>query len=216
MNGLYNQYLNESLLAYEEGQLPAKYPEYKALLKEYRDGILLFDLTDSKVWSKAVKDTAGLKEFHAQNRDKFMWGERLDAEIYYCQKDSIIESLQKQLNKRLKKIKKNTPSTEELLKEFNANSSLNLRIESDQYEKDEEDVLKNVVWEKGVQGPFKDGNNQVLVLVKDVLKPTPKSLKEARGLVTAEYQNYLEQQWIAELRGKYKYTANEELLKNIK
>ena len=216
MNGLYNQYLNESLLAYEESQLPAKYPEYKALLKEYRDGILLFDLTDSKVWSKAVKDTAGLKEFHAQNRDKFMWGERLDAEIYYCQKDSIIESLQKQLNKRLKKIKKNTPSTEELLKEFNANSALNLRIESDQYEKDEEEVLKNVVWEKGVQGPFKDGNNQVLVLVKEVLKPTPKSLKEARGLVTAEYQNHLEQQWIAELRGKYKYTANEELLKNIK
>lgn len=216
MNGLYNQYVNESLLAYEESQLPAKYPEYKALLKEYRDGILLFDLTDSKVWSKAVKDTAGLKEFHANNRDKFMWGERLDAEIYYCQKDSIVDPLKKQLKKRLKKLKKNQPSTEELLQEFNANSALNLRIEANQYEKDEEEALKNVTWKKGVHGPYKDGDKQILVLVKEVMKPTPKSLKEARGLVTAEYQNYLEKQWIAELRGKYKYTANEELLKKIK
>jgi peptidyl-prolyl cis-trans isomerase SurA len=213
MNGMYNQYVQESLLAFEESQLPYKYPEYKALLKEYRDGILLFDLTDSKVWSKAVKDTAGLKEFHAKNSDKFMWGERLDAEIYYCQKDSIIAPLQKELKKKLKK---GNPSTEELLKQFNANSSLNLRIESDKYEKDEEEILKNVAWEKGIQGPFKDGDNQILVLVKEVIPPTAKSLKEARGLVTAEYQNYLEKQWISELRAKYRYTANEELLKKIK
>lgn len=213
MNGMYNQYVNESLLNYEEAQLPAKYPEYKALLKEYRDGILLFDLTDDKVWSKAVKDTAGLKAFYEKNKNNFMWGKRLDAEIYYCQKDSIVEPLGKVLKKKAKKGK---PSKDELLETFNANSALNLRVESDKYEKDEEDILKNVTWEKGLQGPLKDGNNQVYVLVNDVLEAQPKSLKEARGLVTAEYQNFLEKEWIEELRGKYKYSANEELLKKIK
>ena len=213
MNGMYNKYVNESLLAFEESKLPTKYPEYKALLKEYRDGILLFDLTDQKVWSKAVKDTAGLKAFHEKHKNDFMWGERLDAEIYYCQKDSILESLKKELTK---KAKKGTPTKEELLTQFNANSALNLRVEADKYEKDEEEILKTVAWEKGLQGPFKDGDNQVFVLVNDVLKPAPRTLKEARGLVTAEYQNHLEKEWIKELRGKYKFTANEDLLKLIK
>lgn len=213
MNGMYNQFTEESLLAFEEAQLPTKYPEYKALLKEYRDGILLFDLTDDKVWSKAVKDTAGLKAYYEENKNNFMWGERLDAELYYCQKDSIVEPLGKALKKKAKKGK---PSKDELLQEFNANSSLNLRVESDKYEKDEEVILKNVTWEKGLQGPIKDGQNQVYVLVKEVLPAQPKTLKEARGLVTAEYQNYLEKEWIKELRSKYEYNANEELLKKIK
>ncbi len=213
LNGLYSQFVEESLLAYEEGKLPQKYPEYKALLKEYRDGILLFDLTDDKVWSKAVKDTSGLKVFHEKNRDKFMWGKRLDAEIYYCQKDSIVEPLKATL---AKKAKKGKPTKEEILKEFNANSQLNLRVEQDQYEENEEEILKNVKWEKGLYGPFKDGENQVLIVVNSVLEPTPKTLKEARGLVTADYQNFLEKEWIAELRGKYKYTANRDLLKQIK
>ncbi len=213
MNGMYNKYVEESLLAYEESMLPTKFPEYKALLKEYRDGILLFDLTDDKVWSKAVKDTSGLKDFHAKNKDKFMWEKRLDAEIYYCQKDSIVKPLQELLNK---KVKKGKPGREEILKDFNANSQLNLRIENDQYEADDEKILDNVKWEKGLYGPFKDGSNQVFVLVKKVLEPAPKTLKEARGLVTAEYQNHLEKEWIKELRGKYKYTANRELLKQIK
>ena len=213
MNGMFNKYVEESLIAFEEAQLPEKYPEYKALLKEYRDGILLFDLTDKKVWSKAVKDTAGLKAFHEENRDKFMWGKRLDAEIYYCQKDSLVEPLAKALKK---KAKKGSPTKDELLKEFNANSALNLRIESDKYEENEEEMLKDVNWEKGLQGPFKNGDNQVYVLVNEVLEPQAKTLKEARGLVTAEYQNHLEKEWIKELRSKYKFKANEELLKQIK
>jgi peptidyl-prolyl cis-trans isomerase SurA len=213
LNAMYNQYVEESLLAYEESMLSTKYPEYKALLKEYRDGILLFDLTDDKVWSKAVKDTAGLKAYHEKNRDKFMWGKRLDAEVYHCQKDSIVEPLQKVLTK---KAKKGSPDREEILKTFNANSKLNLRIEQDLYEENEEAILSKVEWKKGLYGPLKEGDNQVFVLVKNVLEPTPKTLKEARGLVTADYQNFLEKEWIAELRNKYKFTANRDLLKKIK
>jgi peptidyl-prolyl cis-trans isomerase SurA len=73
-----------------------------------------------------------------------------------------------------------------------------------------------VKWEKGVYGPIKNGENQVFILVKEVLDPTPKTLKEARGLVTADYQNFLEKEWITELRGKYKFKANRDLLKQIK
>lgn len=213
MNGMYTRFVEESLLAYEEQQLPAKYPEYKALLKEYRDGILLFDLTDDKVWSKAVKDTAGLKAYHANNTDKFMWEKRLDAEIYYCQNDSVVAPLKKILERKAKKGK---PSADEILKDFNANSKLNLRLERGKYQANDEEILEKITWKKGVYGPLQDGQNQVLVLVNEVLPPTPKTLKEARGLVTAAYQNFLEEEWIAELRNKYKFEVNRELLKQIK
>ena len=213
LNSMFGQYAEEMLMAYEEDMLPTKYPEYKALLKEYRDGILLFDLTDDKVWSKAVKDTVGLKAYHEKNSASFMWGKRLDAEIYYCQKDSIVAPLQKVLGKKLKKGK---PGKEEILKQFNANSNLNLRVEQGLYQENDEAILSKVEWKSGVYGPFKDGENQVLILVNKVLEPTPKTLKESRGLVTAEYQNYLEKEWIAELRSKYKFTADRELLKQIK
>lgn len=213
LNALFAQYAEEMLMAYEEEMLPAKYPEYKALLKEYRDGILLFDLTDDKVWSKAVKDTVGLKAYHEKNNSLFMWGKRLDAEIYYCQKDSIVAPLQKVLAKKLKKGK---PGKEEILKTFNANSSLNLRIEQGLYQENDEAILSKVEWKTGLYGPFKDGENQVLIVVNKVLEPMPKTLKESRGLVTAEYQNHLEKEWIAELRSKYKFSADRQLLKQIK
>lgn len=213
MNGMYSQFVKENLLSYEESRLSEKYPEYKALLKEYRDGILLFDLTDEKVWSKAVKDTAGLKAFHNEHRNDFMWGERLDAEIYTCQKDSLVKPLNQLLKKRAAK---GSPSTDEIMTELNANSSLSIRLERDTYEKNDEKILDEITWKKGVYGPIQDGDSQVFVLVNDVLQPEPKTLKEARGLVTAAYQNHLEEQWIKELRNKYKYSANAELLNKIK
>jgi len=212
LNGYYTQFVEESVLNYEEAQLEKKYPEYKALLREYRDGILLFDLTDQKVWSKAVKDTAGLQAFHEQNKDKFMWERRLDAEIYHVQKDSILKPLLAELKKSFK----SGINREDVVKRYNANSKLNLRAEAGKYQQDDEELLKNVPWEKGVHGPFKKGDNQVVVVVKDVLATAPKTLKEARGLVTADYQQHLEQAWIKELRSKYSFKADESLLSRIK
>jgi len=113
-------------------------------------------------------------------------------------------------------LKKGTPDRDAILKDFNANSKLNLRIEQGKYQKDDEAILEKATWEKGVYGPFKDDKNQVLILVNEVLAAGAKTLKEARGLITADYQNYLEKEWITALRKKYSFKANTELLKKIK
>ena len=70
---MYDQWMQEEVLAYEEARLDNKYVDFKNLMKEYRDGILLFDLTDKKVWTMAVKDTSGLKNFYEQNKSKYMF-----------------------------------------------------------------------------------------------------------------------------------------------
>ena len=115
-----------------------------------------------------------------------------------------------------KKLKKGAPSKDDIVKQFNNGSLLNLRVDAKKYEKGEEDLLNKATWAKGLYGPFEEGSNKVYILINEILPPQPKTLKEARGLVTADYQSYLEREWIKELRNKYKVTANPELLDLIK
>ncbi len=101
MKQLYNEYVDKTLIENEEQNLPAKYPDYKNLVKEYRDGILLFQLMDEKVWTKAVQDTAGLKEYFANNREQYRWNERADAVVYNCANNDILDKLKIFLQKNL-------------------------------------------------------------------------------------------------------------------
>lgn len=206
-NTLYNQYVEETALAYEESQLETKYPEFKALMQEYRDGILLFDLTDKKVWSKAVKDSAGLVEFYEKNKTKYMWDRRCDAIIYTCANEDVA-------NKTRKLLKKGKPMVE-VLNEMNKDSQLNLSTKDGKFLKGENEIIDSIKWEKGLSPNMNKNNSVVFVDVINVLEPTPKSLDEAKGIITADYQNHLEKEWISGLRTKYPVTVNEDVLNSF-
>lgn len=81
MRLLYKQYLERSLIEYEDAHLEQKYPDFKMLVKEYRDGMLLFQLMEEKVWAKAIEDTTGLNTFFNENRGQYQWKERAKAYI---------------------------------------------------------------------------------------------------------------------------------------
>lgn len=207
MNGMYKAWVEETLVAYEESKLDAKYPRFRALMDEYRDGILLFDLTDKKVWSKAVKDTAGLKAYYEQNKTKFMWDERADATIYTCADEKTAAIVRKMVNKG--------KSDKEILDVVNKSSQLNLTVDSRVFNKGENATIdKN--WKPGLTTNVKENNKVVFVNVKKIMPPTPKAFNESKGLVTAEYQTYLENEWLKELKAKYPVTINQDLLKTIK
>jgi peptidyl-prolyl cis-trans isomerase SurA len=99
MKNMYKDFTDESLMAYEEKHLEEKYPDYKMLVKEYRDGILLFQLMDEKVWSKAIEDTAGLKKYFAEHRDKYKWDARAHAKIFSVANPETLEKLKPELTK---------------------------------------------------------------------------------------------------------------------
>lgn len=82
LNEYYDGFVNAKCLEYEESMLEIKKPHFKNLMKEYKDGILLFELMDRMVWTKAVKDTAGLETFRKNNEQKYMWGDRAEAFIF--------------------------------------------------------------------------------------------------------------------------------------
>jgi peptidyl-prolyl cis-trans isomerase SurA len=320
LNLAYKQYVENTVLEYEESILETKYPDFKYLLNEYKEGIMLFQLMDEKVWSKAVQDTAGLKQFFNNNKEKYKWDTRADAIIFSAANKDI-------LNKSLSEYKKGTYPTKEhkseniyfeptkttisnedqriinklfeiltndknisieingytdnkttgaknlalsnkranaiadtlkkrgieatriqikgfgaamplanvpsgkknnnlisfnfynssfkaLERMFNDSNALNLQISEKKFQKGENAVLDNIKWVKGEYDVEKDGRFYK-VFVKSIIDPTFKTLDESRGIATSDYQGYLEQEWINELKKKYSVEVNEAELKKL-
>lgn len=195
-NDFYTLFVEESCLAYEESQLERKYPDFKNLMKEYHDGILLFELTDTKVWSKAVSDTNGLKSFQETIKNKYMWGERADAEIYHLSPD-IAKAARKL-------IVKGKMSVGEIAAKFNTGGTEKVKFETGKFEKGQNELIDKMPWMPGVSKNITNNDQTVtIVKIKSILPATPKSLNEVRGFVISDYQEYLEKAWIEELKNKY-------------
>lgn len=209
---MFEKFAEEEIIRFEESILEAKYPEFRILLQEYRDGILLFDLMDKKVWSRAVNDTAGLKDYYEKNKNHFMWDERLDAVIYTC---SHAEAAKK-TRELLKKQEKKKMSDEDLLSEINKDSTARLTIKAEKFLKGDNETIDKIQWTPGITENMTINGQVVFIKVNGIVAPEPKTLKEARGLVTAEYQKSLEEEWIKNLQEKYPVEMNRDILSKIK
>ena len=206
----YKEFVEESVINFEDANLENKYSDFRNLLKEYRDGILLFDLTDQKVWSKAVKDTVGLKEYYEKHKNNFLWEERAEVTTYKCIDEKVAKEVRAMLNKN--------KTEKEIVEVVNKTSQLNLTAESITYLKGEnKDVDAN--WKQGVVATdIADEKDKkiVVLVVNKILPKTPKTIAEAKGMITADYQNYLEKEWLAYLKNKYIVKVNEDVLSTVK
>lgn len=204
----YDKWVEERILAYEDSRLEQKHADFRALLKEYREGILLFDLTDQLVWSKAVNDTDGLKAWFADNQANYRWNERADVTIY-----QFANAAQAAKGRKLLKKSKNTDDV--IVKIMNAENPLNVKISSGKFEKGMNEVVDKIEWKAGLSADLTHNNAVYIVRVKELLPAGPKDLNEIRGLATSDYQNYLEKTWLESLTAKYKVVVNQETLNSI-
>lgn len=204
----YKQWVKKSVLAYEEALLPSKHPEYKALVKEYHDGIILYEIMSDKVWNKAVKDTSGLKTFYETQKMKYMWPERFEATVYICANSSISNNVYKLLKK-----KKNTSDV--ILEKINVETELNLDVKMNKYDPKQVDFLKGTNLSEGRNEPFEAEGKYYVVMVNELLPVMPKALSEIKGAVISDYQTYLEENWLNELKNKYPISINYDVLYNL-
>lgn len=202
----FNEMVEESLLAYEDEHLEEKYAEFRMLMKEYRDGILLFELTDQNVWGRAVRDTAGLEAFQAEHASEFMWPTRYDVDLYTCANAAVAMQVRGLL-------KKGTRGAA-LMKAVNTKDPLALRIESGVFSAEQKPILKDLT-ATGLSKDLSSEDAVRIVDVKQIMPPAPKALDEARGAITAAYQDSLESEWVKELRSKYPVVVNKEVLYSI-
>ena len=207
VNHLYEKWVEETCFEFEEAMLPIKNEGYRRLLKEYRDGIILFDLTDQKVWTKAIKDSAGLNAFYEANKSKWMWGKRIKGELYTCASAQHAKQVLELLN--------NGADLVAVLEKVNKDSQLNVRVENVFADTATKDVLRNFEFVIGIS-PITNVSESFLILkVNEVLEAAPKDLLEVKGLVAADYQELLMEEWLQALSKKYRLTFNKESLKEL-
>jgi peptidyl-prolyl cis-trans isomerase SurA len=194
MNQLYESLVEEKIQVAEEEELKKKYPEYNNLLSEYREGILLFEIMETEVWNKASADTVGQKDYYQNNRNSYPAGDRIEARIFTAVDKATRDEI-------VVKINRGDTLVEADLKKFK--SIQNFRL----YEKKENKVIDQISWSTGLQEAELD-ELFYLVEVKRLVPPGIKSFEEARAQVISDYQDYLEKNWVRQLREKYRVKFN--------
>ena len=206
MSMLYPKYVNQEVLKFKDAHLEKEDPKFADMLTQYKDGILLFDITDQMVWTKALKDTAGLRSYYQMHKTGYMYTERAEATIYTCSSKDVAKEARKMLGKG--------KTNKEIAAELNGKAANSIKIDSAKYMKND-NALVDANWKKGLSDNADKDGKVVFVNVKAILAPEPKPLDEVRGLMTTDYQNYLMDQWLKDLHAKYPVKVNQQVLAGI-
>lgn len=204
----FNAYLYDKMMDKERLYLRETNPEFRNLMTEYSDGLLLFEISTEKVWNKAVYDTTGLREYFEKNKEKYKWSEPRYKGVIVC---SATEKIKKRVDhilnsNRVEDIKK------EIQKEFNSTASEEVMVKEGLFPKGKNHAVDVMMFK---EGEYKN-EKYPYVSMRGSLISAPESYEDVKGLVTADYQDYLEKEWVKSLREKYKVTVNKEVLKTIK
>ena len=205
---LFENFTNEQLNQYNNDNLENEFPEFSAVMDEYRDGLLLFDLMDKEIWQRSKNDTTGLKVFYETQKDKHVWKTRVDAEIYSSTNLDIMK-------KAFDMIKKNV-AAKEIKEKFNTKDDINVMFYEGFYEEGAESLPKDTKMELGVSEITNKGEYYFITKVNKVLPPGIKTLEECKGKLVNDYQQYLEQNWVDELKKEFTVKINQDVFEKVK
>jgi len=205
-----NAFVDSELLAYEDTQIEKKYDDFRFLMNEYHDGILLFEVSNNEVWEKASKDTEGLDKYFKAHKADYTWKEpHYKGRVIWCKDKATLKAAQL--------IVKKSPrdSIDKYLRSRLNDSIQYVKIENGLYVKGENKVIDNLVF-KTAEKLVPSKEYPYVFVAGKMLKNTPEDYTDVRGLVTADYQEYLEKEWITTLRAKYPVTVDQNILKTVK
>lgn len=210
VSAAFEDYIEQRILAYEDSRLEEKYPEFGHLMREYHDGILLFEISNQKVWEKAVEDQEGLKAYFKANKASYKWDKpRFKGALIHC----ADEATAKKAKKMAGKLKADSLAIV-LKRTFNNDSTSLIKVEQGLYVMGEYALTDKLVFKSGDWTP---GKSYPVVFTKGkVLKKGPEEYSDVRGAVIGDYQNHLEKEWIKELKQKYPVSIFGEHLQSLR
>ena len=206
---LYQKFVDQELAQYYDDNLENEFPEFSAVMDEYRDGLLLFDLMEKEIWTKSKTDTLGLKSFYDKNLKNYNWKNRLDVVVLSSTKLDIIK-------KAIKLLKQD--KTPDFIKEKlnEKDGVVNIMTKVGVFEEGNEALPKNLKFQKGISEILKDGEYYFLVKVNEILPAGPKTLEECKGKAINDYQQYLEENWVKDLKNEFKVEVNQAVFEKVK
>lgn len=209
---LYKVYVTNVVNDFEEHKLVEENPDFKSLMTEYRNGILLFELMDRNVWGKASKDSAGLDAFYQSHKGKYQWGPGFRGSVYKFKDEAAMK-------KGLKVLATKDAKDEDVMKELNSQTTPDaVAITRGFYEFDHfTDVPRSDIQKGKPSKPVKnnDGGYTVVKATEVNSAPIDKTLDEARGYIVAEYQDYLEKKWNEHMRQKFPFKVDETVFNSM-
>ena len=196
-------------LANKQAEMEARDSSLKYLIKEYHDGLLLYEISNRHVWAKAQKDERGLTRYFKKNKKKYKWEEpRFKGVAYRARDEKDIKAVRKLLEK--------IPFErwdEQLRATFNKDSALRIRAEKGIFKKGDNALVDHEVFKVRALPKQIEGYPYSAVYGKKL--KSPKVMDDVRPLVVSDYQEYLESQWVNALRQKYTVTVNEDIVKTV-
>ncbi|WP_282032633.1 peptidylprolyl isomerase [Winogradskyella eximia] len=204
----FKSFFEKSIFQFREDNLEVENEEFANILKEYRDGLLLFDLMEKEVWNKASKDSVGLETYYNKNKSKYQWSDRVDV--------VMASSAEKSNMKKILKLMKKGKSEEAINKALNTSDKQNVIFTKGTYKIDDSILPEGFKVKKGVSDIYTHHDAFHVIDVKAVMPAGQKTLEEAKGNVINDYQTEIETNWINDLYNRFKIEVNEDVLKTIK
>lgn len=202
---------SDQLIAYENSVLEKKYPEFRYLMNEFHDGILLFDVSSKKVWDRISHDSLGLRGYYEKNKYKFLSKKEIEAKIYVLK----IRDEEKMLSSAYKKYSGKPDCDSRLLAKFNKEQDTVLIIREGIWHSGDDPDIDNTEWITGTHYFYSHGF-PAIILIKKVKDPVPLKFEEVQEKMMTGYQEYLDSEWIRQLKEKYSVRIDSSVLGEVK
>ncbi|MGN6530368.1 MAG: peptidylprolyl isomerase [Ginsengibacter sp.] len=180
---------------------------FKNQIEEFKEGNMLFEIMQQKVWNKAAADSIGLKNFYNGRKEKYFWNRSADAIIFSCTDKTAADNSIAQLRKG------------KTWREVIADNPTHVQADSGRYELGQIPVVDRTMFRDGlITSPVINKNDGTAVfaqIIKVYPDHEPKNFQDARGLVINDYQNYLEEKWVEQLKKKYPVKINEKVFDSL-
>lgn len=202
--------ISDHITEYENKMLESKYPEFRYLMKEFHDGILLFNISEKKIWNRVIDDTLGLKDFYEANKYNYLTPQKFTG--WLC----ILTDTgkEKKFVRACEKLNTENISFEKLLEKFNKRDTV-LVVTAREWISGEDRALEGINPLKGIHKI--DSENYIsFILIDKIIEPSPRPLDEVRAEMIAGYQDWLEKEWIKQLKSQYPVTIDQKLFDKIK
>lgn len=208
LNDAIDMYFKDMILDHKRDLLMKEEPSYRNLVNEYRDGMLMFEIQDRNVWSKAKNDTEGLKKYFEANKGKYIWdAPRYKARVIFAKNDSILQAVNKYLVE-------NNVASDSLATTLRAQFGHNVKVERVLAAKGENAITDYLGF--GGEKPEAPAQWPVYMAWQDRLIEQPEEVADVRGQVITDYQDYLLEQWVKELAKEYPAKINKKVLSKAK
>jgi peptidyl-prolyl cis-trans isomerase SurA len=205
---LFENFADEQRNQYNNDNLENEFPEFSAVMDEYRDGLLLFDLMDKEIWQRSKTDTIGLNAFYESHKNNYQWKTRVATEVYSSTKLDVMKKV-------LAMVKKNQEA--KVIKDkFNTKETLNVMVYEGIYEEGAEALPKDTKMEVGVSEITNKGDYYFVTKVTKVIPAGVKNIDECKGKLVNDYQQYLEQNWVDELKKEFTVNLNKDVFEKVK